>query len=193
MSYTNAGLLFFRNNSQNVRFDFARVVCVLYKGIDKVHIIDAKSFDGGITENIDNAIVFLNRNLRVSYEIKTLQRKNILELPEDALREAVTNAVCHRDNFEKGSRVMVEIFDDRVEITNPGGAPKGITKENFGHISIARNPVIASILHRANYIERMGTGVSRMIAAMEKAGLEKPIFQTEGYFFKVTFKRQNIP
>ena len=190
LSYTNAGLLFFRDNSRSVRFDFTHVVCVLYKGTDKVQIIDAKNLNGGIMENIDNAIVFLKRNLRVSYEIKTLQRKNILELPEEALREAVTNAVCHRDNFEKGARVMVEIFDDRVEITNPGGAPKGITKKNFGSTSIARNPIVASLLHRAGYIERMGTGVKRIVAAIEKAGLEKPIFQTEGCFFKVIFKRQ---
>ena len=189
LSYTNAGLLFFRDNSQNVRFDFTHVVCVLYKGKDKVDIIDAKDLDGGVMENIDNAMVFLKRNLRLRYEIKSLQRENILELPEDALREAVTNAVCHRDNFEKGARVMVEIFDDRVEITNPGGVPKGITTTNFGTISIARNPVIASLLHRADYIERMGTGIKRMTNAMEKAGLEKPIFQIDGYFFKVIFYR----
>ena len=72
----------------------------------QVDIIDAKNLTGGIMENIDDAIVFLKRNLRVSYEIKTAQRKNILELPENALREAVTNAVCHRDNFEKGARVQ---------------------------------------------------------------------------------------
>jgi ATP-dependent DNA helicase RecG len=190
LSYTNAGLLFFRDNSRNVRFDFSHVVCVLYKGTDKVDIIDAKNLDGGIMENIDNAIVFLKRNLRVRYEIKTFQRKNILELPEAALKEAVTNAVCHRDNFEKGARVMVEIFDDRVEITNPGGVPKGITKENFGTTSVTRNPIIASLLHRADYIERMGTGINRMASEMEKAGLEKPVFQTEGHFFKVTFKRE---
>ncbi|MCL2159830.1 MAG: winged helix-turn-helix transcriptional regulator, partial [Oscillospiraceae bacterium] len=156
----------------------------------KIDIIDAKDLRGGIIENIDNAIVFLKRNLRVRYEIKTVQRKNILELPEDALREAVTNAVCHRDYFEKGARTMVEIFDDRVEITNPGSAPKGITKDNFGKMSVTRNPVIASLLHRANYIERMGTGIVRMNQSMAKAGLKKPIFQTEGYFFKVIFERE---
>jgi len=192
LSYTNAGLLFFRDNSESVRFDFSHVVCVLYKGTDKVYIIDAKHLNGGIMDNIDNAIIFLKRNLQLRYEIKAVQRKNILELSEDALREAVINAVCHRDNFEKGARVMVEIFDDRVEITNPGAAPKGITKENFGTTSIARNPVIASLLHRAGYIERMGTGINRMSGAMEAAGLEKPVFQIEGHFFKVIFKRPQV-
>ena len=189
LCFTNAGLLFFRENSENVRFDFSHVVCVLYKGANKVNIIDAKHLTGGIMGNIDDALVFLKRNLRLSYEITTAERMNILELPEDALREAVTNAVCHRNAFEKGSRVMVEIYDDRVEITNPGGAPKGITKENFGTTSIARNPVIASLLHRANYIERMGTGIIRMTDSMTNAGLEKPIFHTEGHFFKVILKR----
>ena len=189
LSFTNAGLLFFRDNSQNVPLDFTHVACALYKGLDKVDIIDVRNLDGGIMANIDNAIVFLKRNLRVRYEIKTAQRENILELPEDALREGVTNAVCHRDYFENGARVMVEIFDDRVEITNPGGAPKGITKDNFGSTSVTRNPNIASLLHRADYIERMGTGIKRMTSAMEKAGLEAPIFLTEGFFFKVTFKR----
>ena len=187
--YTNAGILFFRDNSQEVYFDFTHVICVLYKGTEKVDIIDAKELDGSIIENIDNAMVFLKRNLKVRYEIKTVQRKNILELPEDALREAVINAVCHRDYFEKGARVMVEIFDDRVEITNPGSLPKGITKDNFGKTSVTRNPVIASLLHRAHYIERMGTGIMRMNLAMEKAGLKKPVFQTEGFFFKVIFER----
>ena len=189
LSYTNAGILFFRNNSQNVHFDFSQVVCALYKGTDKVDIIDAKDLCSGIIENIDNAIVFLKRNLKVGYEIKTLQRKNVLELPEDALREAITNSVCHRDYFEKGARVMIEIFDDRVEISNPGSVPKGITKDNFGNTSVTRNPVIASLLHRAHYIERMGTGIKRMIKAMETAGFEKPIFQNEEAFFKVIFRR----
>ena len=190
LSYTNAGIIFFRDNRQNVRFDFLHVICVLYKGKDKIDVIDAKHLTGCIMENIDDAIVFLKRNLRERYEIKTVRRKNILELPEDALREAVTNAVCHRDYFEHGARVMVEIFDDRVEITNPGGAPKGVTRDNFGSISVARNPVIASLLHRADYIEQMGTGIKRMTSAMEAAGLKAPIFQMEGYFFKVIFMRE---
>jgi ATP-dependent DNA helicase RecG len=189
LSYTNAGILFFRNNSHEVYFDFTQVVCALYKGTEKVDIIDAKDLNGSIIENIDNAMVFLKRNLRVRYEIKTVQRKNILELPEDALREAVTNAVCHRNYFEKGARIMVEIFDDRVEITNPGSVPKGITKDNFGKTSVTRNPVIASLLHRARYIERMGTGIRRINLAMEEAGLKKPVFQIDDYFFKVIFER----
>ena len=124
----------------------------------------------------------------MSYKIETLQRENILELPEDALREAVVNAVCHRDYFEKGARVMVEIYDDRVDIVSPGGVCKGITPENFGTISITRNSVLASMLYRINYIEQMGTGIMRMKNAARKANVAEPMFELAD-FFKVTFKR----
>jgi ATP-dependent DNA helicase RecG len=124
----------------------------------------------------------------VSYKIETLQRKNVLELPEDALREAVVNAVCHRDYFEKGARVMVEIYDNRVDIISPGGVCKGITHENFGTVSITRNSVLASMLYRIGYIEQMGMGIIRMKNAAMEANVAEPEFELSG-FFKVTFKR----
>jgi ATP-dependent DNA helicase RecG len=186
--YTNAGALFFRNNSEDMVYQHATVVCGLYKGTDKAYILDVKEFSNGIVSNIDEAVLFLKRHLNLSYDINGIRRKNILEIPESALRESVINAVCHRNYFEKGARVMVEIFDDRVEITNPGGLPKGITPENFGTLSIARNPVIASMLHRVNYIERMGTGIVRIRDAMAASGLPEPVFKPEG-FFKVILKR----
>ena len=122
------------------------------------------------------------------YLITGTQRENVLEIPEDALRETVINAVCHRNYFEKGSRVMIEIFDDRVDITSPGAVAKGITKENFGTVSITRNSVIASMLHRIRYIEQMGTGINRIKEAVKTAKLSEPQFEMSD-FFKVTFKR----
>jgi ATP-dependent DNA helicase RecG len=112
-------------------------------------------------------------------------------LPEDALREAIINAACHRDYFEKGARIMVEIFDDRVEIVSPGGVPKGITPENFGMISITRNSVIAGLLYRIDYIEEMGTGIRRMKNAAYEANVAEPEFELSG-FFKVIFKRNEL-
>jgi ATP-dependent DNA helicase RecG len=115
----------------------------------------------------------------------------VLEIPEDALREAVVNAVCHRDYFEKGARVMVEIFDDRVDIVSPGGVCKGVTLNNFGTISITRNSTLATLLHRSHYIEQMGTGIRRMRNATREAQVAEPEFELTG-FFKVTFKRNPI-
>jgi len=186
--FTNAGALFFRINDEDVKFRHAGIVCALYKGMDKSYIIDAKELNGDAVSNIDDALAFLKRHLNISYKIETLRRENILELPEDALREAIVNAVCHRNYFEKGARVTVEIYDDRVEITNPGGICKGITPENFGKISITRNSIIASMLYRIDYIEQMGTGILRMKNAAKTAKVAEPKFDLHD-FFKVTFAR----
>jgi ATP-dependent DNA helicase RecG len=188
LCFTNAGALFFRTNDEDVMFRHAGIVCALYKGTDKAYILDAKELNGDIVNNVDDAMMFLKKHLRVSYKIETLQRENILELPESALREAVVNAVCHRDYFEKGARVMVEVYDDRVDIVSPGGVCKGITRENFGTISITRNSVLASMLYRIGYIEQMGTGIMRMKNATREAKVAAPEFELSG-FFKVTFKR----
>lgn len=188
LCFTNAGALFFRKNDEDVVFRHAGIVCALYKGTDKAYILDAKELNGDIVSNVDDTMIFLKKHLRVSYKIESLQRENILELPEDGLREAVVNAVCHRDYFEKGARVMVEIYDDRVDIVSPGGVCKGITPENFGTVSITRNSIIASMFYRINYIEQMGTGIMRMKNAARKAHVAEPEFEFSG-FFKVTFKR----
>ena len=191
LCFTNAGALFFRKNDEDVEFRHAGVVCALYKGLDKVYILDAKELNEDIMSNVDDAIVFLKKHLRMSYKIVSVRRENVLELPEDALREAVVNAVCHRDYFEKGARVMVEIFDDRVDIVSPGGVCKGITPENFGTVSITRNSTIATLLHRSDYIEQMGTGIERMRNAAREAQVKEPEFEFSG-FFKTTFKRNGL-
>jgi ATP-dependent DNA helicase RecG len=186
--FTNAGALFFRDNTEDVFFSYARIVCVLFKGSDKVKVIDAQEFGGSILDNIDNAVAFLWKNLRVRHEIKGLIREDVLEIPEDALREAVTNAVCHRNYFEYGTGTTVEIFDDRVEIYNPGGIPKGLKESDFGKKSVPRNPIIANLLHRAGYVEEIGTGIKKMRDAMSNAGLEVPTFESTS-FFTTVFKR----
>ena len=188
LCFTNAGALFFRDNQGDVIFRHAGMVCALYKGTDKATVLDSKELQGDIVSNVDDAMVFLKKHLRMSYEIDGLRRREILELPETALREAVVNAVCHRDYFEKGARVMVEIFDDRVDIVSPGGACKGVTRENLGSVSISRNPIIASMLFRIHYIEQMGTGIGRMRKATRESGVSEPEFDLS-HFFKVTFKR----
>jgi ATP-dependent DNA helicase RecG len=189
--FTNAGALFFRVNDEDVMFRHAEIVCVLYKGTDKAMILDVKEMNGDICSNVDDAVIFLKKHLWTSHKIEGLRRENILELPEDALREAVINAACHRDYSEMGSRVMVEIFDDRVDVVSPGGVCKGITPENFGSVTITRNPIIASMFFRIGYIEQMGTGIAKMRDAARKANVAAPVFEFDG-FFKVTFKRNLV-
>jgi ATP-dependent DNA helicase RecG len=188
--FNNAGLLFFAKNPAGI-LPHCVVTCLLFKGNTKVHILDRKSFDFDLLRNIDETLLFIERHLNLAYEIKEALRKEILEIPEFVLREAIVNAVAHRDYFEWGANVQVDIFDNRIEISNPGGLPKGLKPENFGKHSVARNSLVAALLHRCNYIEKAGTGIQRMRDGMEGAGLLEPTFEFSG-FFTVTLRRFNL-
>jgi ATP-dependent DNA helicase RecG len=184
---TNAGVLFFCKSTEFLLFH-ATVVCVLYKGNQKLHILDKKDFMGNIVDNINNAMTFVNRHTNLIYKIDSLRRTEIPEIPEVALRESIVNAVCHRDYFQKGANVMIEIFDDCVSITNPGGLPADLKPSEFGSKSVVRNAVIASLLHRIDYIEKIGTGINRIKNAVREHGQCNVSFSFDT-FFTVTFRR----
>ena len=186
--FNNTGILFFPRNLQDIYFHTA-VTCALYKGTEKVDVLDRRDFNEDIIGSINGAMNFLKQYIPVRYEMTgTPRRKEIPEIPYDALREAVINSVTHRDYFEKGANVMVEMFDDRIEITNPGGLPKGLRLEDFGTKSVLRNPNIANLLHRIEYIEKMGTGINKMRRLVAEAGLQPVEFEF-GTFFSAIFRR----
>jgi len=190
LALNNAGVLFFSKDAARTH-PHSIVDCVLFKGNSRVHILDRKTFQFDLLRNIDEAILFIERHLNLAYEIKEVRRKEILEIPEFVIREALINAVAHRDYFERGANVQVNIFDNRIEISNPGGLPKGLKPEDFGLLSVTRNPLIAALLHRCNYIEKVGTGVQRMRDGMKDAGLLQPEFEFSG-FFVITLRRFNV-
>ena len=187
---TNAGVLFFTKDIDFI-LNNAIIVCVLFKGTEKVHILDKKDFSGNILENINNAVAFVQRHTNLEYVIKTLRRENVPEIPEVALRETIINAVCHRDYFDKRANVLIEIFDDRVIISNPGGLPGGLKPQDFGKKSVARNQIIASLLLRVNFIEKVGTGISRIRQAVSENGKSSVVFSYDDAFFTVTYTRNN--
>lgn len=178
--FRNAGVLFFAKNVRHF-FNQAYITCLLAKGIDKVHILDRKDFDGGIVEDIEDALRFIERNTRLAYRIEGLRRENIPEYPMKALREAITNAVMHRDWFIEGANVFVEIYDDRIEIVSPGGLPKGMTLSDLGRKSVRRNALIADLLHRIGYIEKAGTGIKRIRDEAREGGYPQPEWQANGF------------
>ena len=179
--FRNAGVLFFAKNVRHF-FNQAYITCLLAKGTDKVHVLDRKDFDGGIVADIEDAMRFIERNTRTAYRIERLQRENIPEYPMKALREAITNAVMHRDWFVEGANVFVEIYTDRIEVSNPGGLPKGMTLEDLGRKSIRRNALIADLLHRIDFIEKAGTGIRRIRDDVREQGCPEPAFETNGFF-----------
>ncbi len=135
--FRNAGALFFAKNVRRF-FPQAYITCLLARGTDKVHILDRKDFDGGIVADIEDALRFVERDTRTAYRIEGLRRENLPEYPANALREAITNAVMHRDWFMEGANVFVEVYTDRVEVVSPGGLPRGLSLADLGSKSVRR-------------------------------------------------------
>ena len=184
--FRNVGVLFFARNVRHF-FSEAYITCLLAKGTDKVHILDCKDFDGGMVADIEDALRFVERNTRTAYRIEGLRRQNIPEYPARAVREAITNAVMHRDWFFEGANVFVEIYTDRIEVSSPGGLPKGLTLADLGHRSIRRNPLISDLLHRIGFIEKAGTGIRRIRDEARELDCPEPEFEA-GSFVTVTFR-----
>ncbi len=192
---TNLGVLFFAKDIDFI-MNYARVDCILFKGTDKVKILNRKQYKGNIIDNIEDALAFIQKHTNTEYVITGKpRREEIDDYPEPALREAIVNAVCHRDYFIKEVPVSVEVFANRVEIRNPGGLPKGFDPKKFGTQSFPRNLQIASMLHRANYIEQAGTGISRIKKAVvnHKKELELDIeYSDDSIFYSIIFKKERL-
>jgi ATP-dependent DNA helicase RecG len=181
-NFKNATVLFFGNNVQQF-YEQALIRCVLFKGTDKYKILDDKTYTGNLVQQYEQAYTYIVSKLNLSYIIKGGgPRKEVLEIPETVFKEALINALCHRDYYEKGAVIIVEIFDDRVEISNPGGLVHSITKEEFGTRSLSRNPLIFGLFQRMQLVEKIGSGIRRMRTEMKNAGLPEPVFNLDGIF-----------
>ena len=184
----NGGVLFFAQQPE-LFFPQAIVRCVRFKGTTKVHIIDDKTYGGPLFQQYIQAETWVKDKLEVEYIIEgTGPRKEIWEIPLTVFKEAIINALSHRDYYEKGAVTMIEVYDDRVEISNPGGLLLGV-KKDFGRKSMTRNPLIFGLFTRMNLVERVASGIPRMQEEMREAGLPEPTFTTDGGFFTVEFKR----
>ncbi len=179
--FRNAGVLFFARNVRHF-FNQAYITCLLARGTSKADILDRKDFDGGMVADIEDAMRFIERNTRTAWRIEKIQREDIPEYPMKALREAIINAVMHRDWFMEGANVFVEIYTDRIEISSPGGLPKGMKLSDLGHKSVRRNGLIADLLHRIDFIEKAGTGIKRIRDEARAQGCPEPVFEETGFF-----------
>ena len=182
----NAGILMFAKDiSKFFRQSF--VTCVLYKGKDKVKVLDRKDFIGDLLYNHSHSLMFLEEHLRLEYIIEDAgPRKEILEIPQQALRETLLNALIHRDYYDDRVGIFVEIFDDRVEIINKGALL--FNRKYLGKISLPRNPLIFDLFHRLNLIEKIGSGIGRIKKACKDNGI-RVRFDTEDFFI-ITFSRR---
>lgn len=155
--YTNAGALLADHNHFRginlVRFGSNINIMLDRDDYEKISILDQY-----------NLSLAKYRQYYQHEEIKGATRNVVTEIPEEAFREAVANALVHR-TWDVNSQIKISMFNDRVEITSPGGLPQGLTKEEYlsGQISILRNPIIANVFYRLGLIEQFGTGIRRII------------------------------
>ena len=171
-------------------YRFARIQCAQFKGTDRVVFLDRREYGGPLYEQVDEAVQFVLRNIRLGAEIKGLYRKDEYELPLEAIREAIVNAVVHR-NLQSNSCVQVALFDDRLEVTSPGALFGGITIEQALEGATAlRNPLIAEVFMQMDLFESWGTGLRRIKDACEEAGLPEPEFREIGNMFRVNIFRR---
>ena len=185
--FTNAAILFFAKKPQRF-FKESHITCIRYSGSDRTNILDRKEINGSLLEQVENAIRFLKRHISVALVLseKSMRHQEQPEYPFLALREAVVNAVVHRDYFYDASHTYVHVYSNRIEIENPGGLYAGLTVTDLGKKSVRRNRAIASLLQRVGYIEKVGSGFSRMERLLEENG-NPPLEVVATNFFLIRF------
>ena len=186
---TNAAVALFANNTDRYPEMELRMAC--FKGRDKNIFIDNKCEAGNFFDLLDAGIAFCVRNLRLGGEIKGLLREEKLEIPVEALREALTNALCHRQYERTNGSVSLAIYDDRVEIVNPGNFPSQLSPETIKlpHESYPHNLLIAQVLYLTTYLERWGSGAERIMQLCKAQNLPEPEWKTDNETVSIIFKR----
>jgi len=192
---TFAGYLIFANQQPQHTLRFERYVirCVRYKG-SGVHsdIIDSIDIKGTLDEQIDGMQSFILRNIRKSSEIVGTKRVNRYEYPEKAIREVIANAVIHRDYRITETYTQVNIFEDRIEVFNPGNLPLGVTIDNIRDSQVSRNKIIAARLKDLDYLEEYGRGINIVFTEMSNWGLLPPLFKNSSNSFKVILPGEHL-
>lgn len=186
---TNGGIILFGSaDSRKQYFPYAEVRCARFQGISRAEFIDRLNIEGGILSAIDEVPKFIRRNTRMAGKFGAMRRQDIPEYPADGVREALTNALVHANYEISGSRIFVAIYDDRLEIQNPGIMPPGMTIEQFkAGVSRIRNPVIARVFGELELVEEWGSGYKRIKNVCEKGGYPIPKWEEFGSALRVTF------
>ena len=174
-------------------FPFSKTQCAVFKGTDRAVFLDKREFTGPIYAQIESAVDFVLRNIRLGARIDGLVRKEKYELPLEAIREMIINAHCHRNLLDE-SCIQVAVYDDRLEVTSPGGLYNGLTYEEVmnGHSKI-RNKAIANIFSQMGLVEAWGSGIKRILNAAKEYGLLEPKFQEFDNMFRVELFRDSLP
>lgn len=192
---TNAAILLFGKDPQKF-FEQSEAKCIRFKGTTVTgEMIDLKPISGDIITQIKEIEKFIYNYISLHSWIEPgkMERQEKWEYPPRAIREALANAIAHRD-YRSTSKVQVRIFDDRIEFWNPGRLPQGWTVETLKkkHESKPFNPLFAKAFFWIKYIEEVGTGTNKIIQWCKEWGLPEPEFEYTGTSLVVTFRKSKL-
>lgn len=197
---TLAGLLCFGKWSQKL-FPSLVVTFVRYagrtsddKGPRGERFLDNAKFEGNLAGVVEQALRRTLQNVRQSTLVDGIFHRSLPEYPEEAIREAIINAVAHRDYspMGRGSQIRLEMFADRLEVQSPGGLYGAVTVDNLEEAQSTRNQLLMRFLEELGLVENRGSGIRAMIAAMREARLEPPHYEDTRNYFRVTFKNTSL-
>lgn len=166
----------------------ARVSCARFLGEQRANILDRFEVKGTILDAVESVPKFISRNTRLAAQIKGMYRQDIPEYPPVAVREVLINSLVHTDYSVTGSHIQIAIFDDRLEIQNPGMLPFGFTMEDLkAGVSRVRNRVIARVFHELHLMEAWGSGYRRCIEECQLGNYPAPEWVELGAAVRVIF------
>lgn len=190
---TVAALLLFARSPQRF-LPQSSVKLARFKGRDvDGMILDRQELFGPLDQIIEHAAGFVGRNMRVTSPIKGLYREDVPEYPLVAVREAITNALAHRDYANTGQKVTLRMFDDRLEVESPGGLVGPVTLENLGQKRYSRNPLLTRLMYELRLVEEMGTGIRRMRRTLAELGSPAPTFFNDDTSFTAVLPARPMP
>lgn len=188
---TVACILFFGRHVQHY-LPHAHVVVARIPGSDLSQApSDANQLDGTLLDQVEDTARFLRVHLRTTHRIEGFEEERFPEIPEEALREVVVNALAHRD-YTVAAPVRIFVYDDRVEVRTPGGLPNTVTVESMklGASHVLRNPAVYTLFSRWGLVTGIGSGVYRAIRSIEAATGQEPILIQQGNEFVFSIPRK---
>jgi ATP-dependent DNA helicase RecG len=170
----------------------AELICVRYAGTEMGDEFVRQEIGGVLADQARQAEAFVAGNMRRGMRIRGMAREESVEYPLAVVREAIVNAIAHRDYSVRGEGIRLLMFGDRIEVYSPGRLPGHVTVENIKDERYSRNAALVAVLTDLGYIERLGYGVDRMLAAMQEAGLPAPEFVETAAGFRFSLRGEGL-
>ncbi len=189
---TVAGCLLFHDSPQDIpELNHAFIKAARFKGNHKGTFLDQAEIEGCLPDQIDGTVKFVLGNIHLSGKIKGTKRVDRYDYPPDIIREAVVNAVIHRDYSIAGACILLAVYDNRLEVTSPGGLAGQVTVENISDRQYNRNPIIAKRMFEMAYFDSWGQGIDLILEWSRNCNAKMPEFTDAYDQFTLTLYPEN--